>query len=294
MKVLIYGAKGWIGQKVTNFLKLQKIEFIEAVERADSISVIFEIDKVKPSHVLCLVGRTHGLGFSTIDYLEQNGKLVENLRDNLYGPVNLALACIEKDVHLTYMGTGCIFTYDQEHEYGNEHTGFKEKDLPNFTGSSYSTVKGFTDRLMNQIPGVLNLRIRMPISLDSSSRNFITKITTYDKICSIPNSMSVLEELIPIMIDMMSHGKTGTRNFTNPGLISHNEILEMYKEIVDPSFTWKNFTLEEQNQILAAGRSNNCLDTKLIQHEYPKLNEIKTAVRNTLLQMKTFKDSNPT
>ena len=49
-------------------------------------------------------------------------------------------------------------------------------------------------------------------------------------------------------------GVRGTVNLTNPGLVSHNEILEWYKEMVDPDFTYKNFSPEEQLKILAADR----------------------------------------
>jgi hypothetical protein len=35
----------------------------------------------------------------------------------------------------------------------------------------------------------------------------------------------------------------GVYNFTNPGAISHNEILALYKKHVDPSYTWTNFTV---------------------------------------------------
>ncbi len=35
----------------------------------------------------------------------------------------------------------------------------------------------------------------------------------------------------------------------------------MYKEIVEPNFTWNNFFIEDQNIILAICRSNNYLDT---------------------------------
>lgn len=38
---------------------------------------------------------------------------------------------------------------------------------------------------------------------------------------------------------------TGVMNYTNPGAISHNEILSLYKEYVDEDFTWSNFTVEE-------------------------------------------------
>jgi hypothetical protein len=130
---------------------------------------------------------------------------------------------------------------------------------------------------------VLNLRIRMPITNIKNDRNFITKITKYEKICSIKNSMTVLPELLPLVLDMMKNKIIGTINLTNPGLISHNEILEMYKELVDCTFEWKNFTIEEQNAILDAGRSNNYLDTTRLVSLYPNVMNIKDAVRWCLM-----------
>ena len=56
-------------------------------------------------------------------------------------------------------------------------------------------------------------------------------------------------------------GLTGIMNYTNPGAISHNEILELYKCYVDSDFTWKNFSVEEQAKVIVAPRSNNLLDT---------------------------------
>ena len=125
---------------------------------------------------------------------------------------------------------------------------------------------------------VLNLRIRMPITNINNPRNFITKITNYEKICSIPNSMTVLPELLPLVIDMMKNKRTGTINLTNPGLISHNRILELYREIVDKDFTWKNFSVEEQNVILASKRSNNYLNTDKLEYLYPEVLNIEQAV----------------
>ncbi len=56
-------------------------------------------------------------------------------------------------------------------------------------------------------------------------------------------------------------GLTGIMNYTNPGAISHNEILELYKSYIDSEFSWKNFSLEEQAKVIIAPRSNNLLDT---------------------------------
>lgn len=292
MKVLVYGAKGWIGGMMCNLLSNEKIEYVASSERVSNKKEIeTELINVKPSHVMSFIGRTHGTHegkkYTTIDYLEQKGRIVDNVRDNLFSPMVLAILCQKHHIHFTYLGTGCIFKYDEDHPFSNDQTGFTEESLPNFFGSSYSVVKGYTDELMHFFDdSVLNLRIRMPITDKLEPRNFITKITTYEYICSIPNAMTVLDELLPYALDMAKKGTTGTINLTNPGLISHNEILEMYKEIVDPSFTWKNFSVEEQAKILAADRSNNCLNTSKLKEMFPEVKHIKDSVRDVLESMK--------
>jgi 3,5-epimerase/4-reductase len=292
MKILIYGSKGWIGNQFLQILNNNNINYIEGNIRVDiNNKLIKEVETVNPTHIISFIGRTHGsIGskkYTTIDYLEQKGKLYENVRDNLYSPLLLAKICKEKNIHYTYLGTGCIFKFDTEHPFGEEINGFIEKSLPNFFGSSYSTVKGFTDRLMHLFENeVLNLRIRMPITGNMNTRNFITKITTYQYICSVPNSMTVLPDLLPKVLDMMTKNITGTINLTNPGLISHNQILNMFQEIVDPNFTWKNFSIEQQSKILASDRSNNFLDTSKLQKLYPNVTHIKDAVKGCLIQYK--------
>jgi hypothetical protein len=67
--------------------------------------------------------------------------------------------------------------------------------------------------------------------------------------------MSVLSDLLPISVQLLEEKATGTFNFTNPGVISHNEILRLYKQHVDPDFHWENFTLEEQNKVSTTGKS---------------------------------------
>ena len=291
MNVLVYGSKGWIGKMFTELLDKREIFYNDGSARVNNVSDIKnELDYFQPTHVVSFIGRTHGPGFSTIDYLEQDGKLYENIRDNLFSPFVLAQLCKELNIHYTYLGTGCIFKYNDNdpdyHPFGKEVNGFTEESKPNFFGSSYSVVKGFTDMMMHLYPNVLNLRIRMPITDEKNPRNFITKITNYKKICSVPNSMTVLPELLPYVIDMMVNNITGTINLTNPGLISHNEILEMYKEIVDPNFTWENFTQEEQRKILAADRSNNYMDTNKLIDMYPNIKNIKDSVRKCLYKYK--------
>jgi 3,5-epimerase/4-reductase len=295
MKVLVYGSNGWIGGQFIHILKKNNIDFFSAKSRADNEKDIqTEVNSVNPTHIISFIGRTHGkIGekvYTTIDYLEQEGKLLENVRDNLFSPLLLAEICKQNGIHYSYLGTGCIFKFDEEHPFAKEENGFDENSLPNFFGSSYSVVKGYTDRLMHlHNDSVLNLRIRMPITGECNGRNFITKITNYQQVCSVPNSMTVLPELLPMVLDMMKNKITGTMNLTNPGLISHNTILEMYREIIDPEFTWNNFSQEEQRKILAADRSNNYLDTTRLESLYPQVRNIKEAVRACLLEYTSIK-----
>ncbi len=283
MKYLVYGGNGWIGSMMCKLLEAQHIDYSIGQIRVDNNTLLeTEIESVKPSHIMCFIGRTHGeyegTQIGTIDYLEKPGKLVDNIRDNLFSPLVLALICQHKNIHLTYLGTGCIFS--QESTDIQKSQGYTENDIPDFFGSSYSVVKGFTDRLMHYFKNnVLNLRIRMPIVNYDNPRNFITKITKYDKICSIQNSMSYLPELLPIALDMSINGNVGTLNLTNPGTISHNDILDLYKKYSDPNFTWENFSIEEQNKILLSKRSNNKLNTSKLEKMYPNVLTIHNALK---------------
>ena len=288
MKILVYGHKGWIGAQVLEEIAKAGHEGLGASARADDeVAVALELDAVKPDRVICLIGRTRGGDILTIDYLEQKGKLRENMRDNLWGPMVLAHLTAARGVHLTYMGTGCIFHYDDGKFQQGNGVGFTESDDPNFFGSQYSTCKGYTDRIMRLMfnTTALNVRIRMPITADNSPYNFITKIVKYDKVINIPNSMTVLPALLPKLVDMSIKKTTGTVNLTHPGAISHNEVLELYKKHVDPSFTWANFTIEEQDRILASGRSNNLLDTQRLKELYPDVDDIHAAVEKVCIEM---------
>ena len=129
MKFLVYGVNGWIGAKVFKLLKEDtNIEVFEGKSRVNNVTEIEdEIKLINPTHVISLIGRTHGTYngkvYGTIDYLEQSGKLVENVRDNLYSPMVLSLLAKKYNFHFSYLGTGCIFEFDNNHPFGEEHDG---------------------------------------------------------------------------------------------------------------------------------------------------------------------------
>lgn len=279
---LLFGKNGWIGGKLSKILETQG----KTVHLADSRlenreSVIHEIEKYKPTHVLNAAGVT---GRPNVDWCESHK--AETIRSNVIGVLNLADVCSEKGIHCTVFATGCIYEYDEGHVIGGK--GFVEEDAPNFKDSFYSETKGVVENLLGCYDNVCILRVRMPISDDLSPRNFITKIVNYDRVVNVPNSMTVLTDLLPISLIMSERKLVGVFNFCNPGAISHNEILEMYIKHIDPTFQINNFTVEEQSLILKAGRSNNTLDVSKLERSLPDIHidDIHTSMAKVFERMK--------
>lgn len=279
---LIFGKNGWIGGKIIELLTQQGKTFFLAESRTyNRESVLSEIEKYNPTHILNAAGVT---GRPNVDWCEDHR--LETIRSNVIGTLTIADIAEEKNLHHTLFATGCIFEYDEAHTIGGK--GFTEDDIPNFHGSYYSHTKAMVEDMLRAYPNTLTLRVRMPISDDLSPRNFVTKIVKYDRVVNVPNSMTVLTELIPVSLIMAQRKITGIVNFCNPGAISHNEVLALYKEYVDPEYTWSNFTLEEQDKILKAKRSNNTLDHTRLCACVPDvpIDDIHTAMAKVMQRMR--------
>eukprot|EP00538_Stauroneis_constricta_P013433 CAMPEP_0119546850 /NCGR_PEP_ID=MMETSP1352-20130426/1081_1 /TAXON_ID=265584 /ORGANISM="Stauroneis constricta, Strain CCMP1120" /LENGTH=341 /DNA_ID=CAMNT_0007591583 /DNA_START=56 /DNA_END=1082 /DNA_ORIENTATION=- len=285
-KVLIFGGKtGWIGQMMGELVKKEEnVELFIADSRIQNReSVAKELDEIKPTHVLNAAGIT---GRPNIDWCEDHKP--ETMRTNVIGTLNLADLCYERNIHCTVYATGCIFVYDEKHPEGSG-IGFTEEDTPNFDGSFYSETKGYMEPMLKNYPNTLILRVRMPVSDDLFHRNFVTKIVKYEKVVNIPNSMTILTEMLPLSLAMAKKGLTGVYNFTNPGVISHNQVLDLYKKYIDPTYTYQNFNLEEQAKVIKAPRSNNELDTTKLMRDKPDgivINDIHTAYELCFQRMK--------
>ncbi|KAH8887330.1 NAD(P)-binding protein [Thozetella sp. PMI_491] len=283
-RFLIWGGEGWVAGHLKTLLEKQGKEvFTTTVRMQNRESVIAELEKVQPTHVLNAAGCT---GRPNVDWCEDNKEAT--VRSNVIGTINLADCCWEKGIHCTVYATGCIYQYDEAHPWGGP--GFLETDKANFDGSFYSETKAHVEEIIKYYTNVLVLRLRMPVSDDLHSRNFVTKIAKYERVVDIPNSNTILTDLLPASVLLAEHNETGIYNFTNPGAISHNEVLTLFRDIVRPSFTWKNFTLEEQAKVIKAGRSNCKLDTtklinKLKEYNY-EVPEIHEAYRLCFERMK--------
>jgi dTDP-4-dehydrorhamnose reductase len=214
-----------------------------------------EIQKINPTIVINCAGAT---GKPNIDWCESHRE--ETFFANVLLPVYLAKACKELNVKFVHLGSGCIY------QGNNNNKGFSETDRPNFGGSFYSITKEVSESLLLDYD-VLQLRLRMPIDSAPGPRNFITKITNYKKVINEQNSMTIIDDLLKSSEVLIANKRVGVYNVTNPGPMSHKEILELYKEIVDPKFTYETISLIELHKITKAERSNCILDTTKLSKE---------------------------
>ncbi|CAI4231713.1 unnamed protein product [Auanema sp. JU1783] len=273
MHVAIYG-KGYVGQAFQQALETKKIPHTFAMCKVGTSSdqeVEDELVKLNVSHVVCVTGRTHGPGCNTIEYLEGGpDRVFENVRDNMYSATALAHICRKLGIHYTYVGTGYIFAYDKEHPIGGKP--FADNDIPTFFGSSYSVVKGGTDRQMkffNQKGWEsINARITLPLTYDlDQPRNLLSKIIKYKELFDIPVSISILPDCFEALISLMERRFGGNLNLVNPGPISLYEIVKIYKEVVDSSVDPIGIGADtEKGRQLLATKGNCALDTTLIKN----------------------------
>jgi 3,5-epimerase/4-reductase len=264
INLLIYGNDGLLDYQIRLILHKLSIKFTKGKVKADDIyGLEKEIKYINPTHIISFIERN--LNNTIIDNTNQLDKLKNNIQDNLYSPIVFAILSNKYEFHYTYLGIKYMFDNVKLDNVKSDNVIIKE----------------YTNQLMNLYPNVLNIILQNPINIDINLQKFITDIITYKKKWPTSISISVLIELLPIMIDMAINKKiTGTINLINPGSISYNEILVMYKEIIDPDFILDN--TNEQNQILTTDISNNNLYTSKLEELYPNILNIKESVRKYL------------
>ena len=285
-KVVIVG-RGFVAGKFLDAFRTlldqgASIAKISPIDITNEFQIRQMIVEEIPSIIINCAGKT---GRPNIDWCEHPQNRHATWASNVLGPILLAKQCLEHEVFLVHIGSGCIYEGD------NGGMGFSEEDLPTFTGSFYSRTKIEAERALDFLHKnaglkALQLRLRMPLDCVPSDRNLITKITNYHQVISEPNSISVMDDFLPAAMALIHGRATGIYNVVNPGSITHKELLEAYTRIVDPTHTYELISLKDLEKKTLARRSNCVLDTAKLQQELKRtgvrMREVHDAVEDSL------------
>ncbi|MEN9557687.1 MAG: hypothetical protein RL141_56 [Candidatus Parcubacteria bacterium] len=244
-RIVVFGS-GYIGEKVAAFLP----DAVLSLARIDDATqVAAALEEHMPEVVVNCAGKT---GKPNVDWCETHP--AETFRSNVIGPLVLAEACAPKQIHLVHLGSGCIF-YDA----APSPDGWREEDFANpqavYTRSKYAADLGLCDH-----PNVAILRLRMPIDGAPDPRNLITKLANYPKIIDVENSVTIVDDLLAVIRQVIEKRGTGIFHATNPGVMRHRDLIALYDEIVDPSHTNEWIANDDLlRQHLAVAKRSNCI-----------------------------------
>jgi dTDP-4-dehydrorhamnose reductase len=267
VNVLIFGAKGSLGQQ---FLSLYPGAAAPDVDIADPVAVAKALDSVKPDVVINAAGKT---GRPNVDWCEDHK--METLHSNVTGPLVLLEECSKRGIYWVHLSSGCVYDGD------NGGKGFSEDDPPNFFGSFYSRTKAWSEMALREFP-LLILRLRMPFDGTTAPRNLITKLRGYARVLDVENSLTYLPDFLRAAGELIARRRMGTYNVVNEGAISPYRIMELYREMVDPSHTFERLTLRGLPEVTKTGRSNCILSTKKLMGEGIAMRPVELAVREAL------------
>lgn len=231
LKCCVIG-RGWIGNTVYNELK----------KRGHTTTIISHTDPI-PTRINWIINCAGYTGKPNVDACEQNKH--QTILANVYYPVQLYERCQHLGVKMAHFSSGCIY----------QGTIDSVNAEPNFFGSTYSTSKGMSDTYLKD--KCLLLRIRMPFTERSHSRNLLTKLINYNNTSKLydggENSLTDLDEAITIACNLIENDNTGPFNLVNQGSINNHELIKMLASQLTTHPRW--YTNNEFAAVTTAGRS---------------------------------------
>lgn len=252
------------------------------------------LENHKPDIVINCIGKT---GRPNIDSCET--RQAETAFANTALPIMLAKQCQRYSIHLIQIGSGCIFSGTSPHnkfldkdgnflpkiqnyslgdpKYDpwwaksfqqamiekNVDSGWEEKDFAN-PQSYYSRTKYACDLVLETMNTTI-LRIRMPISDRNDPRNFINKVKNYSKVIDIPNSMTIMSDLVKCVAWAAKETNLGVFHVTNPEPLSAAQVMREYQKY-DVSHKFEIINEKELDNLTIAKRSNCILNTEKLNN----------------------------
>jgi len=244
IEFMLFGSSGFLGSSILNILNLQKKNVICCNIRLENVAEIEKfIELYNPKYIICSAGLT---GSPNISWCDQNK--IQTIETNITFQLTLAKICKTYGKHLTIIGSGGIF---------DDTRFYKESDNGNFYNNFYSICRIQLEFLLKEYDNVFYVRVNYPISSTKSSKNLITKLENFTMVEDKEFSLTYIDELFLVLIQMIEKNEIGICNLVNSGAINLIEIMNIYC-----SFVEKKFSITKENDLL---KSNAKLEIGKLQ-----------------------------
>lgn len=272
MKVLTLG-----GGFVADHLPYQKTTERFSLSKGYIISVL---ENYRPEVVVNCLGKT---GRPNVDWCEANKEATTS--GNVTLPLLIAEACHDLGIHMIQIGSGCVFFGDSPykgHSSWAKDPGWRETDFAK-PESFYSKTKYACDLMLGPMPHVTTLRIRMPVSDKDVPRNLINKLRGYKQVIDIPNSMTLMSDLVRCIDWAATNRPGGIWHVANPEPLTAARIMQEYQKYV-PEHQFEIITERELDSMTAAKRSNCILNTDKLRAAGFKMSNTEEALERTMAE----------
>lgn len=270
MKILIIG-RGYVGSRCSQEWGDEVV--VSDLRVTDAKDVVRLIEEHNPDAVLNAAGTT---GKPNVDWCETHQ--MQTIMGNTQLPIMIAYACQEKGVYFLHIGSGCVFYGDSP-----DPEGWREDDFANPT-AVYSRAKYAADLVLSTLQNVGIARIRMPLDDRPSPRNIIDKLLSYPKVIDVKNSLTVIPDMVRVFHELLAKKAEGIFHITQPGVIGHKEILDMYQKIVGvvPHKEWISAEQLVAQGLAAKARSTNKLQSRNLEKYGITMKPVHEAVEDAM------------
>jgi dTDP-4-dehydrorhamnose reductase len=233
MKILVLGSNGWLGGL---FLKHLEEHGIETAHCSHHDVNAFQILETGITHVVNFASSTN------IDWCEKNKN--RTFWNNVLGAVNIAKVCKMAGAKYIFISSACIFQ-------SKDVNDIKFEDAVPQPGCFYTETKVLAEKLIKEIdPDVLIVRPRLPISEVSHPRNTLDKIAKYKRLINCQESITIVEDLLPRILQLILDNCSGVYNVVNEGTISPAQMGHI------AGFTFEEYTKKDlDDQIREEGKA---------------------------------------
>ena len=256
MKILIYG-NGWIGNILQKYFSEQGFESrISDSKHLELLPLlILEEEIARVDVVINTVAKTN------IDWCEKNKEESTIVNVGIAG--KLARICTKLSKHYVFFSSACIFQ--------SPNGEINYEDSPANPACHYSETKKQAEEIITATcPDALIIRPRLPVSEVPHPRNTINKILSYSRLHQNQESITVIEDMLPVLKKLIEEKQSGAFNMVNAGTISPAEIADLFDH------KYKVFSKKEEEDMMKAKGRAIRVSTIVGSKRMPLLPEIKS------------------